>query len=239
MDPAAIRFRFWARILALPQVWVPAVSGVCLTLSGYSTLFAIVGPLLSCAVIGFYVGLYRDTIWELAADDIRLEDRYLQQAKLRDLRRRLRDDKDYRSNQLIRDLQSAYDRMCANRLIEPSPADDSVTREIKQQTWGLFESGYQALERSYELWQSAVQMTTDEGREKLMAPRASLLDEVNESIVYLGQGLDFLQNKRLHSRTNLSLSKSGKELARGLEIAKRIHERLDDLEEEIRLPESL
>jgi|GEM_PF-4310831 len=237
MDPAAVRIRFWTRVLSMPVAWLPAVSGICLTLSGYSSWFAIAGPSLSAGVVGLILWTQRDAIWQRSADDIRSEEQYLERAKLRDLRRRLRQDKDYRSNQLIRDLQDLYDRMRHNQLVEFHEDDSQVVHDIKQQTWDLYEAGYGSLERTHELWKAADQMSDVENRERLEEMRKHLLDEVHESLSYLGQGVDFLQSHRLNAVTNESLSESGKELAHGLEVAREIQRRLDELEQEVRVAE--
>lgn len=237
MDPAAVRIRFWTRVLSMPIAWLPAVSGVCLTLSGYSSWFAIAGPALSAVAVGAILLTRRDAIWQQSADDIRAEEQYLEQAKLRDLRRRLRQDKEYRSNQLIRDLQDLYDRMRHNQLVEFHEDDSQVVHDIKQQTWDLYEAGYESLERTYELWKASDQMSKGENRERLQEMRKHLLDEVRESLSYLGQGVDFLQSHRLNAVSNESLTESGKELARGLEVAREIQRRLDELEQEIKVTE--
>ena len=237
MDPAAVRIRYWTRILSMPIAWVPAVSGICLTLSGYSSWFSVAGPVLSAIAIGTTLFLHGDTIWQLSSDDIRAEEQYLEQAKLRDLRRRLRQDKDYRSNQLIRDLQDVYDRMRHNQLVEFHADDSQVVHDIKQQTWDLYEAGYQSLERAYDLWQASDQMSDSENRQRLQEMRKQLLDEIHESLEFLGQGVDFLQSHRFNAASHESLSDSGKELSRGLEVAREIQRRLDELEREIRVTE--
>lgn len=237
MDPAALRIRFWTRVLSMPMAWVPAVFGVCLNFSGYSSWFVIAGAAISALVMGTTLLTQRDAIWQLSADDIRAEQRYLEQAKLRDLRRRLRQDKEHRSNKLIRDLQGLYGRMRDNQLVEFHADDSQVVHELKQQTWDLYEAGRESLERSYELWKAFDQMSPGESRDRLQQMRMQLLDEIQQSFSCLGQGVDFLQSHRLNAVTDESLTQSSEELARGIEVAREIQRRLDELEREIKVTE--
>lgn len=233
MNPVAIRIRFWARILGLPWIWVPAVTGISLTLSGYSYGFAIGGALFSAVGIGYLLASERREIWAIAADDIRAEAQYQEQSKLRELRRLLRGDKDYRSNQCMRELQTLYDRMQHNRLVEAQEDDSPNVRDIKQQTWDLYRAGFGSLERSFDLWVGADQMTDDEASESLLKSRQDLLDEVNESLQHLGKALDYLQTRKLQNSDEDTLTDSSKELAQGLEVARNIQRRLDELEREL------
>ncbi len=236
MDPVAISIRFWIRILGLPWIWVPAVTGVSLTLSGYSNWFAVAGPLFSAIAVCYLLVWQRREIWEISADDIRAEAQYQEQAKLRELRRLLRGDKDYRSNQCMRELQTLYDRMQHNRLVEAHPDDAANVRDIKQQTWDLYRAGFGSLERSFDLWVGADQMTDTEASESLLQSRQTLLDEVSDSLQHLGKALDYLQTRKLQDSDDAHLTETGKELTQGLEVARNIQRRLDELARELKSP---
>lgn len=236
-----LRFRYWQSLFSLPAVWLPAASGICLTLSGYTSSFIPIGLGISAAVLVFLVATRGKKYEEQVQENVRQERRYLRQAKLRDLRRRLRQDKDHRSSQCVRDLQDLYDRIFFHRLLEDDEQSGTaadVLAEVRGQTWQLLEAGEEALERTYELWRAANDMSSDSGREAILRKREELLEEVNESLMNLGEALDFLQTGRLRETdTERSVANAGEQLERGLEVARKIHERLDDLEEETRIAE--
>lgn len=237
-----IRFRYWTKMLSLSQVWLPAAAGACLTLSGYTSLWIPAGFAISGVVLGFLVLVKGEHYRSITKENLRQEERYLQQAKLRDLRRRLRQDNDHRSSQCVRDLQDLYDRIHFHRLLEKDdsgsgPASELMT-EVQSQSRQLFESGEQALERTYQLWRAANDMTNDSNREGILKKREELLEEVNRSLMNLGEGLDFLQTGKLsQSDAGRAVGDAGAQLARGLEVARKIHERLDELEAETRIAE--
>lgn len=233
-----VQIRFWSRLLSLPIVWVPVTIGLCLTISGYGAKMFVGGTAVSCCTLALVWFFQRDRIWKQAKENFRLETRYLQQAELRQLRRQLRRDNDYRSSQCIRDLQDLYDRMYENDLLANSK-DSDVGDDIKRQTWQLFETGKKALHRSYELWQAAEQMTSEQNRNEILHTREGLLDELSESLTNLGHAIDFLQTSRIKKRqeNTRSINQAGSELARGLEVAKAVQRRLDELEDEMRISE--
>jgi hypothetical protein len=178
----------------------------------------------------------RVKVWDAATEAERMESRYLQQAELRDLRRRLRNDNDHRSSQCIRDLQDLYDRMYENDLIASGPSESED--DIKAKTGQLFETGKMALARTYELWRAAHEMTSEQNRDEILKTRETLLEDVSQSLGNLGHAIDFLQTSRIKNQDPArSVSEAGAELARGLEVAKAIQLRLDELEDEIRISE--
>ena len=103
--------------------------------------------------------------------------------------------------------------------------------ELRENAEQLYQSCVSSLDRTSDLWQAAQEMTTDEGRQRVLESRESLIAEVGLGIHHLGATLDYLQASRLEkSPQRAQLTQIRRELETGLEIARRVEGRIDSLE---------
>lgn len=231
----AIHIRFWTRLLTLPQVWIPAAIATPLALSGYG--FGIWGYAVSGLGIAAAIAFQRRQLWQLAEEDVRAETDYLHQSALRSLRRRLREDNDDRSSRCIRELARLYDRIQSGHLLKQNQLDAPVTSEVKAQCQQLYDTSFESLERAYSLWQASKQMASAEKKATVLDSREQLLTDIAESIDNLAHTLDFLQSAKLEAAeaNQRSIREAREELEHGLDVARAVHARLNELEEEFRI----
>ena len=231
----AVHIRFWTRLLTLPQAWIPAAVATPLTLSGYR--FGLWGYAISGLGIVAAIVFQSKSLWQLAEEDVRAETDYLHQRTLRSLRRRLREDNDDRSSRCVRELARLYDRIRTDDLLKDNNRDAAVTTEVKGQCQQLYDTSFESLERTYSLWQASTQLASAEKRAGVLDSRERLLSDIAESIENLAHTLDFLQTARLEAdeANQRSVRKAREELEHGLEVARAVHIRLNELEEEFRI----
>ena len=161
-----------------------------------------------------------------------------QVSRLQELRHQLRRDRDPHSTQLVRQLRAILTRLVDSLTTgavageRDRPAMDNLATSAQ-----LYESCCRLLERSFELWKGAQQMATDDSRQVLLDQRASLLQQVEQSMSHLESSLDQMQTVELRDddgslAANVALQD---ELQLGLETARRVEERIESLERELQL----
>lgn len=243
-----LRKRKWKRLFR--SVAWPTIAGGGILLAGVAT-GQILAPLgfvgMGLLALGTAVGVYRWTLGgerltEEARADLETETAREHVAYLKTLRGRMRRDRDPRTTKMVKKLKDVYDRLTARGIPESA---DSVTKrragmaEVHQGARGLYQSCLDMLERSLELWNGARKMATESSRAQLLKSRDEILDQVEESINHLDRTLDQIQVAKLGQDDSISADNSQlqQELEQGLEVARRVEERMRDLEHDLRMKE--
>ena len=114
-----------------------------------------------------------------------------------------------------------------------------ILPEVKEKTGQLYRSCLASLERSLVLRDAALEMMTESARRNLFKSREALIGEVGTTIRHLAATLDFLQTAKLEKDDDLHRARMWEELDFGLEVARRVEDRMNDLEQSLQdnLPE--
>jgi hypothetical protein len=188
--------------------------------------------------VGLGVAAYR---WVVSADKLADEvvERELRESERQDrtqltrLRRRVVRDKDPRTGDCVDKLVKLRKRMSqAARTNEDG--ESPVSRELADKAEELYRSCVTTLERSFELFQAAQGMATSEARDGLLRSRDALVGEVVQGVDHLGATVDYLQSASLASGADeTNLGRIREELETGLEVARRVSERVSRLEQDL------
>ena len=134
---------------------------------------------------------------------------------------------------MLRSLQDLYGRL-----------DDMEFDPSNQQSWqievfgeirNLYQASLAALERSYEMWDRANEMATDEARQELLNWRDGVLQEVSQSVTQLSKTVDDVQASVMKSELpDKDLAQMRGELEQGWEVARGIEHQIEQLERELK-----
>lgn len=239
MELSRLDKRVVSRCFASPLVVLPTAIGV-LTLAGAWLFGGLAGPAgmigaglvvlgLGTAVVRWLFGLegIRRAVRAAAAQEADRRHR----AELVRLYRELRRDKDPRTGECLEKLRKLDERLGEAR----SSAGDlsgGVLGEVVEKAETLYHSSLASLKRSHHLWSAARAMATPEAKEELLQHREELIGEVAASVGRLETALDQLQAARFrHERGEEDdLARIRRELATGLEVARRVEERMAELD---------
>ena len=150
---------------------------------------------------------------------------------LRELRRELRGDRDPRTSNMLKKLQRVYDRLLvSDRRQSDEPSE--IFAEIRLQSNELYQSCLRMLERSLEIWKVSRDLATESARQQLRDSREQLITEVQRSIYNLEQTLDHIQTFQLKqgSQVEADAARLREELSAGLAVARRVEERMEQLD---------
>ena len=233
MDAATVRKRLNARVWRSPLTWLPTVAGLAtLAFAGGTGTLAIVGA------AGIVVGV-GSAIWKLTAGGEKLTDETLQQLRreahrrhlteLRKLQALLRTDKDPRTGELIRGLRNLYKRMHTENLLADSDGP-SWQYEIRQQLSEFYNASIDSLRRTHQFWQLANDVHSEKERDQLMQSREDLITELQDAVTQLGSTVDAVHLQTVkQALPDQNLSQVQQELQQGLEVARRVQQRLDQI----------
>jgi hypothetical protein len=153
--------------------------------------------------------------------------------RLDQLQRQLQDDPDARSLDSLGKLRQLHGRLQA---APPSAAADPLLAEVRDKSQVLYESCLSGLERVAVQGAAAREVTTAEARDTLLRSRTALVDEVVQGIERLGASVDQIQVSALaHGAAERDLAQIRNDLDAGLEVARRVRERMEEIER--RVPE--
>ncbi len=189
---------------------------------------------LSGVVLGVGIGarrllLRRDELVREAREDLKKESARSHRAHLRQLHRRLRRDRDPRTGQYLAELRRLYDRLQRAGLMG-SRAASPVLPEVRTKAEELYRSCVTSMERAVQLWETSQEMATDQAKQQALTSREMLLEEVGKSVRHLGATVDHLQTAGLgRGDEGESLARMREELDQGLEIARRVEQRMAEL----------
>ena len=194
---------------------------------------AAVGVGVGSAIWRFTLG--RRATEELVLQQLREEANRQHYAYLRSLQRKLRRDRDPLTGKLLRQLRAIHKRMVDLKVFAGASDTPSWQAEIRQQVAKLYESSVGSLERSCDIWKSSQQVHDEQLKKELSSKRSHVLTEVTESIERLGKTLDQIQVSSVKTeQPEGELASLRQELEQGLEVARNIEERIDELNQQVR-----
>lgn len=215
--------------------WVPVMLGTSLGLLGKAP-WSWVG--WTAVVLGVGSVVWRTTVGgrelaERAITRVKRKSSREHRAYLRQLQRKLRRDRDERTGEMLRSLRDLYGRL-DDMEFDPG-AQQSWQINIFGQIRNLYQASLAALERSYELWNRANEMTTDEARKELLIWRDSVLQEVKQSVLQLSKTVDDVQASTMKRELpDEDLTRMRAELEQGLKVAHEIEQQMEQLEGELK-----
>jgi hypothetical protein len=238
IDVDAIERRGRRIALLAKSTWIPVAAGIVLLAiaNAWTGLLASVGWIALVAGVG--LGAWRLTKGRAAMErkaiqELRAELNEEHREYLRELRRQSRVDGDARTVNLIRRLGETFDRMLDDGMFELY-RNVPWQAEVRTRMVDLYRSAVAWLQRAYELWQAQQTLASAEGRAKLNAERESLMQEVDTTIQQLGQTLDQLKLQDLDRKVpDQKLIDLRDELTRGVEVARRVDQRMETLQREV------
>lgn len=241
IDAARVRRRMAYRLWTAPLVSVPLVLGAGLlliaflsgSLTGYLGLVGATGLVFALGTAAFRGLFRRDRLAAESYEALKTEAERNHTLYLHYLWRRLRLDRDPRTKQCLDQIRGLYQRMQRAGVLG-NQVDSRLLPEIREKTEQLYRSCLAALERTHDYWKAAREMGTEEGRGEASAAREALLDEVGRSIDRLNATLDHLQAVALRREDPAEqLASVRAELDEGLEVAKRVDERMKELDQSL------
>jgi hypothetical protein len=152
----------------------------------------------------------------------------------------MHDDRDPQSTQLANRLRRTFLRIFEAVEIDDPPSNNVAQNDLHRQVGSLYASCLGLLERTMSLWYGARKMSTAAKRTELMKQRSQLLQQVERSIQHLDATLDQLQSAQLADATGQAERNSAlqDELSMGLEVARSVELRMQELERDLRAPDS-
>lgn len=234
IDQAEVNKQRWLSVISSKLFWVPAAVGAAVGLLAEAPL-----AWIGWAAVGFGVA---SVVWQLTVGGQKLTDQAIAKVKrkagrehrayLRRLQRKLRQDRDPRTGEMLRSLRDLYGRV---EDLDFDPTQQQTWQiEVYEQIRNLYQSCLSALERSYELWIRANEMATDESRSQMLNWRDDVLNQVSESVQQLGKTVDQVQASAMKRELpDNELSQVRSELEQGLEVARGVEKRIESLEQEL------
>lgn len=262
-DTDRLRQRLLSGLLGSPLVLGPAAVGVSTMLGGWAvgarpavSLFAgVAGLAVGLGVAATRWVLGAETLVSEAARSLREDAAQRKRGELIALDHRLKADGDRRSNEALARLRVLHQRLepylawaevggaasgsgghegdrelGRERVVDLPPDLLSTLRR-------LHDSSLASLERSLELHEASQRSVTRRRRDELLAQRRALLDEVDQSVRHLAVALDEVQALSMKRREpEAGLAELRRELDQSLEVAKRVEQRIADLDHHLRPP---
>lgn len=229
--------RFWRKlaqhVVSLPSVGIPLALGTVTTGTswmvgqgdGFLGFLGVTGILFGIGLGATKLILGFDELARSVLRELRSDQKKENNARLKDLQNELRKDQDQRTSQFVKQLRKLFLRMDKAGFFD-NTEDSADLLGISDRAKELYESSIASLRRSLLLWETANEMSTQKGREDVLEIRETLLDEVGESLSHLGATLDRLKTSELRRETTINLAQIRDELEQGLEVARRVEERL-------------
>ena len=229
------------RLLRSPSVLLPALAGGFFSVVAWgSVASSFFWPGLGLLGLATVVGglrwtLGRKKLDQTALDDLLRKQEREHQARLKDVRRLMRRDRDPRTSQMVKNLKSVFERLWT---LTPDPIDEwKEPTEVYAQIAALYDTCLSMLERSFEFWHAARSVATDGAKHHLLDSRDGLLDQVETSIGHLEATLDGLHTAQIERSDDALTDRNSRlqqELEQGLEVARAVEKRMEDLEWQLR-----
>ncbi|MFO0914570.1 MAG: hypothetical protein U0795_16550 [Pirellulales bacterium] len=233
-----MRRRGWLGVVGSPWTWLPVGAGVLLAVvgGGWAAPLAWAGWAAAAAGLGWAgwrLTRGRAKAERAAAEQLRRELSHRHREYLRDLRGQVREAGDGRTTDLIRALGESFDRLLQQGIFEEYD-EKSWHAEVRTKLASLYRSAVDWIERSIELTKAQQRVQSESARTKLVQEREALGAEIDTTVQQLTQTLDRLEMERLDREVpEQQLSQMRAELDRGLEVARRVDERLEALDREV------
>jgi hypothetical protein len=228
------------KLLSAPSFLLPTVAGLSVAMAGWAVgMDPIVGGFVGLASVAVGVGalatrvifkledLTREAYGEITSATAREAE-----ARLDALHARLEGDRDPRTETTLESLRSTY-RELQEQLRRETNLPRAQLLEVSRNADRLFHSCVESLERTLALWQAGQTMSTAEARREAMARRERLLKEIQASADHLAKILDGVRSLGLESRDGQQLAILRGELDESLTVARRVEERMQDIQSEL------
>jgi hypothetical protein len=237
MDNSRLYRRVFSKLLWSPWTVTPAALGGGALTFGAATgnwwwmFLGFSGFLTACGTLATNWILRGDSIARQAVEELQNETLKQREAKLNDLDRRLRKDKDPTDERIFQQLREYYQAF-KDAVQGASLTDRRISFEVTSKVEDLFRACVNSLERSLELKQAAAQMATQQGRRATQAQREQLLEEVAQSVQHMAAIVDDIHALRLEQNTQ-NLARLRQELDESIDVARRVEDRMRSLEAEL------
>ncbi|MEM1445333.1 MAG: hypothetical protein AAGF84_04710 [Planctomycetota bacterium] len=220
-------------------VLLPSAVGVTSILADWAATGSVTGWGTWLGLTGLLVGAgAMATRWLTGADRIAAkiveEERQAhadaRQRRLAALRHRLLADQDETTNSALVGLIHLEKQLEA-LLAQPQPGRQAPAPELVGKVRELIDTSLSSLERAAELHEVRARVMTSEAREKVEASRQDVIREVVSSVSQIARAIDGMQTLHLHRNTPAAeLSRMRRELDESLDVARRVEQRMTDLE---------
>lgn len=222
-------------VLTSKSVLLPIVVG-CITMAFTSGIPFFIGA--AAAAMGVATAIARLTSRKSTTDQgptkLRSQHRREHGAYLRELQGKLRQDEDSRTGELLKAIRELFKRI-EELGIGSQSTEKTWMKAIAEQVDELYRSCLDGLEKSYALWQEAKRVNTPDLKDRLLKQREELVEEVEKSVQHLGKSLDQVQvSSSSLQRPDNDLGRLRDELDQGLEVARKVEQRVSELDREIR-----
>ena len=228
-----IRIQAIRQVLTSTVVWLPFVLGTFI--AAFSPGDRAIGWAGMAA--GILAAAWKLTVG-FAGLELQLADRAWRQQNrqhqryLRQLQRKLRQDRDPDSGKLLLRLKRLRQRM--DRRFCPSLQPEPWLLPVQTQMERLYASALRGLENSFQIWLTARDVRSSTLADSLKSDRQNLLDEVTESVNHLENSLDSVQVSELENELPADeFAELRQELDRGLEMAANIERRIRELDQQV------
>jgi hypothetical protein len=239
MDRKKLRNKVFLDLLSSPWTLGPTVLGATSLLAswatemgpGWLTLAGIGGVLAGVGSLATQWIFRSDEIIRRAYEDLEAQEMAAHENRLDDLHNRLRKDKDPRDEDSLRELRMLYrsfkqDNQWRGRLSPQSSV------EIASMVEKLYKGCIMSLERSADLVEAARKMNRSKAKTGVLEAREKLLTEVFESVEQLAKTIEHVKTLRSDDGAS-DLARIRRELDESLEVARRVEERMQSMEEEL------
>ena len=206
--------------------WAFGQGAVLLAFLGVGGLLAGLGAMVTRWI------LKGDEIHKEAFEELQKEAFQKQAEVLDDLDRRLQRDDDPRTERTLRELRDLYEEFKKD-MRWAAGLDTRATFEIVSKVERLFKECVKSLRRSVELWQTSEKMRTLAVKKTVLESRGELLEEIWHSLEQLKKTVDGVHLLHLQKSDKTRHAEMRQELDASLEVARRVEERMRDLESNI------
>ena len=240
MDRKKLRNKVFLDLLNAPLTLGPTVLGASSLLvswatdmgGGWLTLVGIGGILAGLGSLATQWILNSDKVIRTAYEDLEAEEIAAQENLLDLLHNRLRKDKDPRDEDSLRQLRTLYrsfkqDTDWTGRLGQQSAVE--ITSMVEK----LYKGCIMSLERSADLVEAARKLNRSKAKDGVLQAREKLLEEVFESVDQIGKTIEHVKTLRINNGGTTDLARIRKELDESLDVARRVEERMQSMEQEL------
>ena len=241
IDPARFRRKVFVRWAKTPYALAPTAAGAALLAAGVAGAVVLAPATAALTAFAGVCGLLAGggayaTKWLLGADamakkaalELAAEQRQARDDAVAALLKRLLRDDDPRTQALLRRLRDLHHRVADPNSPDRLDAPANVVDKVRQ----VYESCLSALARTANLVDTATRLTTDAGRRQAMATREALVQEVGRATADLDRVVGQVEALVVAGGTGgtAELSAMREELNRSLDVARRVEERVGNIE---------
>ncbi len=232
-----VRKKVLLDLFASPSSLIPIVGGLSALILSWALEGGVATTCLGLGMAGVLAGLGifatrlilgLEDITSRAYEYLHTEKSKKQEEALDQLERKLRKDHDPRTQEGLRELRELYRTFVgdvkAGRITR-------ATHEILEIVEDLFRTSVERLERSYELWESAREMSGP-SKEKTLQQREEVVEDVILTIRHLDKTVAQCRNLATEKKRD-TLGRLREELDEAIQVARRTEERMASWEREV------